>query len=373
MLDHQKLVLQLDKVSKDLCVKFVHERDAALKLWQAIVIDLDLGKKIQERKWPFLVPYWNGPIDLVKDIGSVSLPYAVLAVDGSQIYYDKHQGPACYLINVGSVLLRYGVEKSSIEFSSQPMVIVSSHEQSGAQGADFINQQREAFELKAAVEQSIYYKQKNHEELFICLFDGTLIFSATQVTHSEEKQHFIFSYFAELEKLYEQKILHAGYISFPRSKELVNILRVAASEFGEKNEESIFLSGLCDMDIVSFFLKPGQRSTIFQSKAPISYVYPKHLKPYFCYLHVGFEIVRLEFPYWIAVDQDLVDTICRVALDQAKKGAGYPVCLFEAHEQAVVKSMDREFFYLMVKKMLYKQNASYQTSYKSMKKAQVPV
>jgi len=373
MLDHQKLVEQLDKVSKDLSVHFARERDVAQKIWNVAIQDIDLCKKIQERKWPFLVPYWNGSIDFVKDIGSVSLPYAVLAVDGSQIYYDKHQGPACYLINVGSVLLRYGIEKSSVAFVSQPEVIVSTQEQSGAQGPDFINQQREAFELKEAVAQSIQYKKKHHEGTFVCLFDGTLIFSAMQVTHSEEKQHFIFTYFAELEKLYQEKIVHAGYISFPKSKELVNVLRVFASGYGEKNEDMVFLSDLCDMDIVAYFLQPGQRSTIFQSKAPISYMYPKHLKPYFCYMHVGFEIVRLEFPYWIAIDQDLVDNICNIALDQAKKGSGYPVCLFEAHEQAVVKSMDREFFYLMVQKMTQRQNGSYKVSYKSMKKAQAPV
>jgi hypothetical protein len=378
MLDHQKLVVQLDKASKDLCLKFAQEKDIAKQVWQSIAHDADLAQKIQEKKWPFLVPHWSGPIGIPKNIDPVSLPYAVLAVDGSQIYYDKHQGPACYLINVGSVLLRYGSEKSSVVFASQPTVIVSSHDQSGAQGKDFVNEQREAFELISAVEQSDNYLKQNHDELFVCLFDGTLIFSTTQglqqLMQGDDAQNFVLVYLAELEKLYERKILHAGYISFPRSKELVNVLKISASDYEVKKEESFeLLGGLCDMDIAFYFLKQGQRSIVFQSKSPISYAYPKHLKPYFCYMHVGFEIIRLEFPFWIACNESLVDKICQVAFDQAQKGAGYPVCLFEAHEQAVIKSMDREFFYLMVQKMTQKHQGSYQASYKSMKKAQVPV
>ena len=365
MLDHQKLVAQLDKASKDLCVKFAHERDIAKQVWQSIANDYDLSKKIKEKKWPFLVPYWNGLIGISKDIDPLSLPYSVLAVDGSQIYYDKHQGPSCYLINVGSVLLRYGREKSSVSFASQPTVIVSSDKQSGSQGSDFINEQREAFELIAAVEQSDNYLKQDNDELFVCLFDGTLIFSTTQglqqLIQEDNSQNFVLAYLTELEKLYERKILHAGYISFPRSKELVNVLKIAASGYEVKKEESFnLLAGLCDMDIAFYFLKHGQRSIVFQSKSPISYVYQKHLKPYFCYMHVGFEIVRLEFPFWIASDESLVDKICQVALDQAQKGAGYPVCLFEAHEQAVVKSMDREFFYLMVQKSKRLQRNSFQ-------------
>ncbi|MCX5924185.1 MAG: DNA double-strand break repair nuclease NurA [Candidatus Dependentiae bacterium] len=374
MLNHQELVAQLDKVSKDLCVKFARQKDIARQVWDSIKDDQELCKKLQSRKWSMLVPSWNGLIGFYKNIESVSLPYAVLAVDGSQIYYDKHQGPACYLINVGSVLLRYGSVKSSVEMSSQPLVIVSSDSDSGSQTAEVVNSQREEFELKAAVEKSTKFLNDGHETPFICLFDGTLIFSNVDVQGSDEKQNFLQSYFQQLHELSEKKIVHAGYISFPRAKELVNVLKIVLSQYDENNVQGLsVLDGLTDMDVASYFLKPGQRSTVFQSKSPVVYAYPKHLKPYFCYMHVGFEIVRLEFPQWIACDQNLVDFMCSVALDQAQKGKGYPVCLFEAHEQAVIKAMDREFFYIMIQKMTQKYDGSYQSSCKSMKKAQVPM
>jgi hypothetical protein len=90
-------------------------------------------------------------------------------------------------------------------------------------------------------------------------------------------------------------------------------------------------------------------------------------------VHVGAEIARLEFPAWIAQDCALVDKICAMALDQALKGNGYPVCLFEAHEQAVIKNYDREFFYLMIQKITNQSAGTYQVSKKSLKKASAPV
>jgi len=74
-------------------------------------------------------------------------------------------------------------------------------------------------------------------------------------------------------------------------------------------------------------------------------LYPDALHPHFFYLHVGDEIGRVEIPGWIAADEILVNHVASLILDQSIKGAGYPVALAEAHEQAVVKGPDRDFFY----------------------------
>ncbi len=67
-----------------------------------------------------------------------------------------------------------------------------------------------------------------------------------------------------------------------------------------------------------------------------------------------------------------MNKICSIVLDQALKGKGYPVCLFEAHEQAVIKSADREFFYEMLRSLYQKNNKNYAVSCKSLKKRVVP-
>ena len=96
--------------------------------------------------------------------------------------------------------------------------------------------------------------------------------------------------------------------------------------------------------------------------------YPAHLQPHFFYLHVGSEIVRIEIPAWIAQSELYVNTISRIILDQCTKGNGYPVLIAEAHEQAVVKGPDRDFFYHVITKLGIERNQRLFASAKSVKK-----
>lgn len=370
MLDRQKLLKELSQIDQRIFGKADDELVLAQTTWKLIQNDDMLAAKLQAKKWSVLVPLWQGALGKVCDVQSQSHPYQVLAVDGSQIYYDRHQGPACYLINVGSVFFSYGLVQSIVKFESTPSVVMSAG-QGETCNAEGVNLAREKAELTWAVCQARKIVNLSQNP-FLCLFDGTLIFFQAD-GQTEQKEQFLIQYFQHLQALCDEKILHVGYISFPRSKELVNILKLVIVDFEDKKTEACGLHKLTDMDVVQFFLQSGQRSIVFESKAPVCYLYPKHLKPYFCYLNVGQEIARLEFPAWIAQDQNLVNQICGIVLDQASKGNGYPVCLFEAHEQAVVKACDRDFFYHMIQKMTQQQAGNYQISKKSLKKAFVPV
>jgi hypothetical protein len=92
------------------------------------------------------------------------------------------------------------------------------------------------------------------------------------------------------------------------------------------------------------------------------------LHPHFFYLHVGNEVGRVEVPAWIANDKAAVNTIAAVIIDQSRKGRGYPVVIAEAHEQAVVKGPDREFFYQLINKIAFERNQRLIMSQKSIKK-----
>ena len=85
-------------------------------------------------------------------------------------------------------------------------------------------------------------------------------------------------------------------------------------------------------------------------------------------MNVGKEIIRIETFDWIAKDDKNLDFICKVAIDQAEKGLGYPVVLAESHEQAVVKGPDREFFYHLIKKVALEEHKRLFYSQKSLKK-----
>jgi hypothetical protein len=369
MLDRQKLLEELGQVSQQLFVRLDHDLQAIKVAWQKVCNDPDLAELIKSKKWSLLLPFWQGILGQSFTVVPQQHPYQVLAVDGSQIYYDKHQGPACYLLNVGGVFFSYGLDISSVAMFCQPSVIVA-QEATAVTSPEQVNLAREELELSFAVDK-VEKLQSEHEGL-VTMFDGTLIFFQAE-GQTALKEQFFANFIKQLERLWQLKALHFGYISFSRSKELTNILKLALADFKDTAMNQSLLLQCSDMDVAQLFLAPGQRSIVFESKAAICYLYPKHIKPYFCYLNVGGEIARLEFPAWIAQDQKLVDKICSVALDQAIKGSGYPVSLFEAHEQAVVKAHDKDFFYLMLSKMMYKNSLSYQTSKKSLKKKFVPM
>ena len=107
---------------------------------------------------------------------------------------------------------------------------------------------------------------------------------------------------------------------------------------------------------------------VFENKSSITVFYPAHVKPFFFYINTGMEIGRVEIPAWIAQDSLLVDFIATVIVDQCIKGGGYPVALAEAHEQAVIKGPDRDFFYHVLQKMVIERKRSVVMSRKSYKK-----
>jgi hypothetical protein len=69
----------------------------------------------------------------------------------------------------------------------------------------------------------------------------------------------------------------------------------------------------------------------------------------------------------------MVDMIAAIILNQCTKGFGYPVVLAEAHEQAVVKGPDRDFFYHLLTKMGIAQGKSWQPSQKAQRKRSIGI
>jgi len=371
MLDRSKIVVALQQASQDLFVGFAQEIDIARLVWQKISHDIDFVKKVHQYKQSLLIPFWKGLLSDVIDITQQKNNYSIISVDGSQIYYDKHQGPPCFLINVGYIQLRYGFTGKAMQCGSQPTLWTKLHAENDFGSPDFVNMERELREFKVALEQMQQLQSHLGQHVSLCLFDGSLIFFHLDTKDMEFKERFLHEYCDILNQMYELNMLIAGYMSLPRTKELVNLCKLELIQFENAElEHTAVIDRLTDVDIAELYLKIGQRSIVFKSLASISYLYPDHLKPYFCYMHVGSEIVRIEFPAWIAQSENLVNQICGVAFDQSIKGQGYPVCLFEAHEQAVIKALDRNFFYKMIEKLSQKQAKSYLISQKSIKKQQ---
>jgi hypothetical protein len=156
----------------------------------------------------------------------------------------------------------------------------------------------------------------------------------------------------------------AGYISFPRSTDVVNALRVAicpqeaadcecyCAGYSPGSRPCDAVAGVQDRELFSELLSQGERSALFLSTSSIVRErYGRH-RVYFCYLKVDDEIARIEFPEWVARDENRLHLAHALILDQCRRGQGYPVALSEAHEQAVVTTADRGNFWQVTESYL---------------------
>jgi hypothetical protein len=369
MLDLVKVMRELERVMPTLYTESSNERELARTLFYALLERPELLEQLKESQSPYPVPLWQGALDEHMPVEAHPHPYAVLAVDGSQIYPDKHQGMQCYLINSGIVHFTYG-QQSAVTLSSVPALFTQIDDPILSE--DIVNCRRAELEFEIALQEAIGACEQHPDLPFVSLCDGSLIFWHLESKSPALKERFLKRYLEQLDQFYQQQIPLVGYISLPKSKELIALLRNTHAQklLPEAAEE---FDTLVDTDLLSFFLPQGHRSTIFEHTSALAKQYPPHLKPYFTFLHVGSEIARVEFPAWIAQDEMLLSRSLRIIQDQCVKGHGYPIALSEAHEQAVVKSPDREQFFRLLGSMTVRHNYRQPHSLKSIKKRFVSV
>lgn len=376
MLHRAKLLRELESVSDKLFIDLSPQVNCAQKVWKQMVSDNNLAEKIAACQAPWPLPTWQGSIARTVSCEKWEQPYQLLSIDGSQVYPDKHQGTSCFLINIGTVILRYRTTTKGIFLNSVPTVFAdrfAEFESDVAAGVDLVNCKREELELQAGFEGMQQLQEELPEVPALFLFDGSLIFWHLNAKEQVVKEHFLHSYCSILEKCAQKNMLLAGYISLPKSKDLINVMRTVLCGFDNNSKEYQKIDRLTDASLVSFFLKPGMRSIIFKSRSPITELYPESIAPHFFYYNAGVEIVRVEIPAYIANNETAVHFICGVIVDQIEKGAGFPVGVAEAHEQAVVKGPDREFFYHLIGKLGITHKKSFLSSQKSRKKRGIAV
>lgn len=372
MLDRSKLILELQQVADKLFVDTTPSYHLAQDIWQSIIQDSTFLYKVREvRNAPWPVPLWQ---DNLGDIFPVTLmhdtPYVALSVDGSQIYPDRHNVLSCFLINTGSVVLPYSVDGKRVQLFSDPTVFAGVDENQQSFTTDGVNCKRQELELRAGLDLGKKIKKEyGDDSVTILLFDGSLIFWHLSSKEIELRDQFLNAYLALLDELYQEKIPVAWYISMPKSKELMSLVRLYLCNFDPSKKELYeSVNSVIDSGIMYSALEPYTRSIVFSNHSSISDYYPSHLRPFFFYIHTGNEIGRVEIPSWIAQDEKIVDMVAQIVIDQCIKGGGYPVALAEAHEQAVVKGPDREFFYHFLQKMSMDRKHTVSISRKSLKK-----
>ena len=374
MLDRAKVMRELSVQTDSLFVDYTDEYKKVFAEWGKLAADPFFLQKVEA--YPsYSLSTWQGNIADAFEVTSFSKPYHVVSIDGSQIYPDKHQGTSCFLLNIGTVILRYGQGQGTTFFSSEPFLFVG-HEADDevSRSVDVVNGKREEFEFKTGLDVCSSLLREYPDLPLLFLFDGSLIFWHLETKEAAIKQYFLEAYCQILQSIYEQGIPIMGYISLPKSKDLVNLVRSHYTQFSSVlTDRTQHFTHTVDTIIAQSFLEPGQRSTLFESHVAITGHYPEHLRPWFCYYATEAELVRIEFPQYMAQNAALFEQSFSIIADQVKKGNGYPISTAEAHMQAVVKGGDRDFFYHAVERYGVQQKQRLIMSQKNMKKRKMSV
>jgi hypothetical protein len=352
-------------------------------------IELDaLKKKIEAARTTWLVA---GLVDgLAGHFPPPPAPsdWSVVASDGSHIEVDRHRATRCFLINIGAV---------SIDYGSRPDARLASYPRLYSDDSDLVIA-APGGGREQVVEGNILGAKRSVEECrrlvdlaaglpagrdCLALLDGTLIlwgleaypdFVADVLLHDG-----LLKCLDALKKLNESRRLAlASYISFPRSTDVVNVLRLIVCPVDApdcdrdcppgKERRCEVVAGVRDRDLFIDLLGEGERSALFISPSKVVAEHYGGHRVHFFYLRAGDEIARVEVPQWVAENEGLLGLTHGLVLDQCRRGHGYPVVLSEAHEQAVVTGADRENFWELVEATLIEEHLPGAASAKSVSK-----
>jgi hypothetical protein len=385
---------QIDEMAESLKAKNVQRKanlNFAMNTMHAVADEFDrLRQKIDTSKTSWLIAGIKERINKSETAISCPRDYIVLATDGSHIDVDRHHSAHCFLINIGLVQMRYG-QSPEASLSSLPLLYYRDDEVmvSSSNGMQYpvegslLALKRTIEECRLLVEKAV---EIEYDVPVLALLDGSLILwgimgqAYQDFAIDEFLSRGFLKYLGKLHELNRKRQLAlASYISFPRSRDVVNALRLAICPHELVNcdhycpgkfegRECDAVADLLDRDIFDILLKPGERSAVFGScSSMVEKHYGVHATHFF-YIKVNDEIARVEIPLWVAEDNNLLDLAHVMILEQCRLGLGYPVVLAEAHEKAVITAADREQFWRLVEQILAEDRTVLKSSAKQQSK-----
>jgi hypothetical protein len=394
MLDFSKLSEQMQGVSYHLAQESAIARQRLeqahhlLRFAEAHQSDLVRLRQTWQQRMTFTAAEPMESLSHRQDILIAPPNHTIFATDGSQIAPSHHEIAYCYLINVGRVALHYGQNRHPI-LDSVPEVFYRSDDlyasrQWGIRTEEWLGYRRTVLEATVLAELGAELIQSAHESgttsgPLLAMVDGSLIHWFLEPLPTDARDRILPLILEAWDQLRTHGIPLVGYLSAARSGEALNFLRLQACPHPTPDcmthcdtlrdrAPCQLIDTLKDANFWSALLQPGQRSPLWRSSAKILEMYGDHAI-YFCYVHVGTEVARLEFPAWVAEDETLLTTALSLTLAQVYKGYGYPVALAEAHNQAVVRGGDRtRFFALLEQQMIRAGLRNVSVSYKEARK-----
>ena len=291
--------------------------------------------------------------------------YTVVATDSSPMPPDRHGGMAAFhLINLGLVMVRYGPESDAV-LENRPLVYFDMLDEEGGEtnAAQLIDMKSSVEELRSGMELARQHRAD------LVLRDGPLSLWTNARDTGEGGKRLRDEYFYLLEKQKADGVPLVGYISSAHSQVVINTLNLYLEELppslwdgelvpaapqpqGKTRKAKSQVPGgafgranLVDADLFRLLLKPGERGPVFKTaigRKP-GEAHKQVLETCFTYYHTPYsgEIARIEFGEWLLEEPALLERALGLVQNQYHAGQGYPVALMEAHEQAVLRGVDR--------------------------------
>lgn len=334
-------------------------QDAARE--EAIELALRIYRAVGETEWEQRVQdagarRWVGvplsPLGLNVTCVPARAEYCVVASDSSFVAPDKHRGALSHLINVGRVMIHYG-DRPAAELDNVP----NHYAESVLDGDEMMSSKLLAARCALRELQELYeWAEKFRAD--VALVDGSLMQLVNVLSKEEQVRSVMSEYFETLEGFREIGVPVVGYISQPASQMVMRAVRMLACDKPAPCEKKPTepcgcqtLWSIDDTDLVWELLDENQRSPVFE---PIySHLVGDNAEGMkeivFAYMATQYELVRLEFPLWVAED-GLLDKVIGTILHQCKLGQGYPNALTRAHQFAVLHNADRESYYFLLER-----------------------
>lgn len=371
MLNFSKLMPQLETLTPDVIAQDTDRSDAACQ----VLIDAQahcesFNAKLLESEhltfWPLAMPLedFNG----TWKVKPATDAHTVVAVDGSQIMPTQHEVYSCYLINVGQAVISYGKElpvvldSSPILFHSLEDIYPLIDRRRLHVDDSYVAFERSLHELSMLRDLALQAQERALPA--VAFVDGSLAIWALDKMSDSYQRYYLDRVTAILDSLRRSRVPLIGYISHSRSTDLLNMLRVwhcpyavsnCESNCGHLQEDDFPCSEIwpaLDRNVLYRRLEPYERGPVAVVGTSSGIALPEEHRRCFVYLHVGKEVARIEFPRWLFEDRELFEQTLEIVLAQAVKGSGYPVCVAEAHNMAVIRSADRSRFFALLAKHL---------------------
>ena len=229
----------------------------------------------------------------------------IVAVDGSQIYPDRHAEVHYGMVNVGAIQMRRGlVESPQTTIQCQLIYGDQLYTQVGMITEELLNLKRDLNERAMLVNLAAKAPPP-----VITFTDGPLELWGAKDSGGDgasEYKESLDLYLHALEQLNGLNAITAGYVDKPGADLVVRLLELASLPPEELKDikKNHPLRGVTESDLYGDLLEIGERSAVFAMQSQSAKSYKGELALRFFYLNVGRSdhpwLARVEIPAWVA-------------------------------------------------------------------------